>query len=418
MYNQPCVKFSYLSCPLLPCLAQDPPQKATQNKLIDTLESLDAGSFSNEAERVRTMEALSLALSRVQKPWDTVWQHNWVNPATNACVKTLIDAGVFKQWIGSGGSEKTSRELAKLTGTDEVLIRRMMRQIAGQNLITETAEDTYKPTPWVYSIAADEELSNTYGALYDFVNGPMFKSLPSYLKETGYKNPTDPKKCNWQFMNKSDATLFESLGSNAVAAKEFNDAMQSHSRYNMTPWPEVYPTRTLVEGSKPDRPLVVDVGGSKGHDLAKFHKRHPGIPKASLVLQDLPDILKDLTIPETITPQPHDFFTPQPVKGARAYFLHNVLHDWEDPQALKILKNLAAAMEKGYSKLLIHESLISRLKPSPRVTTSDITVMACLGSKERTEIEWRRLVERAGLRVVKIWRQPHSVESIIEAELV
>ncbi|KAM6508594.1 hypothetical protein FSOLCH5_011589 [Fusarium solani] len=364
------------------------------------------------------MEALSLALSRVQKPWDTVWQHNWVNLATNACVKTLIDAGVFKQWIRSGGSEKTSRELAKLTGTDEVLIRRMMRQIAGQNLITETAEDTYKPTPWVYSIAADEALSNTYGALYDFVNGPMFRSLPSYLKETGYKNPTDPNKCNWQFMNKSDATLFESLGSNAVAAKEFNDAMQSHSKYNMTPWHEVYPTRTLVEGSKLDRPLVVDVGGSKGHDLAKFHKRHPGIPKASLVLQDLPDILKELTIPETITPQPHDFFTPQPVKGARAYFLHNVLHDWEDPQALKILKHLAAAMEKGYSKLLIHESLISRVKPSPRVTTSDITVMACLGSKERTEIEWRRLVERAGLRVVKIWRQPHSVESIIETELV
>lgn len=293
-----------------------------------------------------------------------------------------------------------------------------MRQIAGQNLITETAEYTYKPTPWVYSIAVDEALSSTYGAFYDSMNGPMFRSLPFYLKETGYMNPTDPNKCNWQFMNKSDATLFESLGSDAVAAKSFNDAMQRHSKYNMAPWPEVYPTHTLVENSKPDRPLVVDVGGNKGHDLVKFHKRHPDTPKASLVLQDLPDVLQQLTVPETITAQPHDFFTPQPVKGARAYFLHNVLHDLEDPQALEILKQLAEAMEKGYSKLLVHENLISRVKPSPRVTTSDITMMACLGSKERTEAEWQRLVERTGLRVVKIWRQPHSVESIIEAELV
>lgn len=292
-----------------------------------------------------------------------------------------------------------------------------MRQIAGQNLIIEVAEDTFEPTPWVKALVADTALANTYGALFDFVNSPMFRSLPFYLKETGYKNPTDPTNCNWQFMNKTDLTFFQSVGGNPVAAREFNDAMESHSKYNLTPWPEVYPTETLVAESKTDRPLVVDVGGSKGHDLEKFRLRHPDIPAGSLVLQDLPDILKELTVPETIAVHPHDFFTAQPVKGARAYFMHNVLHDWEDTQATQILTHIAEAMEKGYSKLLIHESLVSSAKPLARVTTSDITMMACLAAKERTEAEWRQLIESVGLQVLKIWRPLHSVESVIEAEL-
>ena len=97
--------------------------------------------------------------------------------------------------------------------------------------------------------------------------------------------------------------------------------------------------------------------------------------------------------------------------------MHNVLHDWTDDLAVKILKNVAGAMEKGYSKLLVHESLISSVKPHARVTTSDLTMMACLAAKERTEAEWRGIFEEAGLGVVKIWRPAQSVESVIEAEL-
>lgn len=99
---------------------------SSADSLIAALEGVDATSFSSEAERVRAMDAISKALSRVQKPWDTVWQHNWVNPATNACVKTLIDAGVFNKWIESGASSKTCAELAELTGADEVLLSTLL----------------------------------------------------------------------------------------------------------------------------------------------------------------------------------------------------------------------------------------------------------------------------------------------------
>ena len=164
--------------------------------------------------------------------------------------------------------------------------------------------------------------------------------------------------------------------------------------------------------------MVVDVGGSKGHDLEKFRLRHPEIADGSLVLQDLPDVVKDVTMDKAISVQGYDFFTPEPVQGAKVYFMHNVLHDWTDDLAVKIIENVAKGMEKGYSKLLIHESLVSSSKPLARVTASDLTMMACLSAKERSESEWRGLVTSAGLRVVKIWRPQHSVESIIEAELV
>jgi hypothetical protein len=92
------------------------------DQLLSNLEGINSSSFANEAERVRARDALFEALRRVQSPWDIVWDHNWVAPATNASIKTLIEAGVFKKWAESGGKAKTCTELAELTGADELLI--------------------------------------------------------------------------------------------------------------------------------------------------------------------------------------------------------------------------------------------------------------------------------------------------------
>ncbi|KAL5348689.1 hypothetical protein ACLOAV_006107 [Pseudogymnoascus australis] len=384
------------------------------DRLIKNLQGIDESAFANEAERVRVRDALFEALRKVQSPWDIVWDHIWVSGATNASVKTLIDAGVFKKWAERGGSPKTCEKLADLTGTDELLIKRMMRQLAGQHLVIETGEDIYAATPWAMALASDPALSAVYGEFYAQLNNPMFKSLPYFLGERGFENPTDVNDCNWQYWTKTSNNLFADLSINPAMANDFHAAMQCHSKYNLTPWPEVYPTSTVVRAIKPGRALVVDIGGSKGHDLEKFRLCHPDIPEGSLILQDLPDVLKDVQVDPAILAQGYDFFTPQPVKGARIYFMHNVLHDWPDDSAIKILKNVASAMEKNYSKLLIHESLISRVNPLARVTVSDITMMACLASKERTEIEWGEIIENSGLRIVKIWRPPQSVESVIE----
>ncbi|KAG4432289.1 hypothetical protein IFR05_012237 [Cadophora sp. M221] len=243
-----------------------------------------------------------------------------------------------------------------------------MRQISGQHLVLETAKDTFAPTPWATALATDFVLANVYGEFYHGVNTPMFSSLPYFLKDNGFKNPTDLNNGNWQYKKPTTNNFFQDLAVSTDIAADFHCAMECHSKYNLTPWTEVYPTKTIVEAGKQGRALVVDIGGSKGHDLEKFRLCHPDIPEGSLILQDLPGVVQDLRVDKAISVQPYDFFTPEPVKGARVYFMHNVLHDWTDELVSKILENVVGAMEKRYSRLLIHESLISSVKLLARVT--------------------------------------------------
>ena len=95
---------------------------ASVESLRASLQGISANSFKTELERVQVRDALFEALRRVQSPWDIVWDHVWVTGATNASIKTLIEAGLFTKWAAEGGSEKTCTELAALTGADEVLI--------------------------------------------------------------------------------------------------------------------------------------------------------------------------------------------------------------------------------------------------------------------------------------------------------
>lgn len=92
------------------------------SELLKSLQGVSETSFANEEERVRVRDALFETLRKVQSPWDLVWEHNWVNPATNASIKSLIEAGLFKKWAESGGGPKTCTELTELTGADELLI--------------------------------------------------------------------------------------------------------------------------------------------------------------------------------------------------------------------------------------------------------------------------------------------------------
>lgn len=65
--------------------------------------------------------------------------------------------------------------------------------------------------------------------------------------------------------------------------------------------------------------FLVDVGGSKGHDLTKFLERHPfdSFP-GQLVLQDRGEVIDLIplgSLDSRIRAAAHDFFMPQPVKG-------------------------------------------------------------------------------------------------------
>ena len=103
-----------------------------------------------------------------------------------------------------------------------------------------------------------------------------------------------------------------------------------------------------------------------------------------------------------------------PFPGARAYYLHGVLHDWPDASALQILENQKSAMRPGYSLLLIHEHVIGQALDHPHATAYDLTMIGMVAGRERTEEEWRDLVAGAGMRLERVWRSEGAVQAILE----
>ena len=74
-------------------------------------------------------------------------------------------------------------------------------------------------------------------------------------------------------------------------------------------------------------------------------------------------------------------------------------------------------MKSGFSKLLINEYVVPDVGAAWSVTSMDWLMMALGAVKERTEQQWRALLEQAGFRVVQIWTYDQGTESLIEAEL-
>lgn len=100
---------------------------ASHGDLVSLLDKLNAGSFTDETERLRIKDALQSALRRTSTPFEVSQEHvNWYLTEI-AVVRSLIFAGVFQHWAQDGSEKLTCQELAKLTGADVVLLSKPIR---------------------------------------------------------------------------------------------------------------------------------------------------------------------------------------------------------------------------------------------------------------------------------------------------
>ena len=75
-------------------------------------------------------------------------------------------------------------------------------------------------------------------------------------------------------------------------------------------------------------------------------------------------------------------------------------------------------MKPGYSRLIIHEQVMPEYGSHPWAAVSDINQMGACASGERTENEWGKLLEKAGLERPKLyWPTDPSSEVAVESEL-
>jgi hypothetical protein len=96
-----------------------------------------------------------------------------------------------------------------------------------------------------------------------------------------------------------------------------------------------------------------------------------------------------------------DFFEAVPA-GADAYLLSRVLHDWDDEDALRILRVVRDAMSAEARLLVVDAILPERAVDQPFAIRMDLHMLLLLGARERTEAEFRDLLARAGFDVLRV----------------
>ncbi|KAK2037189.1 S-adenosyl-L-methionine-dependent methyltransferase [Colletotrichum somersetense] len=355
----------------------------------------------------------------LETPRETMVKHCWAQTGALAALNFGVDSGLWKLMAKHGDKPQKVGELAADLGVDPVLLGRLMRHLAAMGYIKETGLDEYRPTNFSKSMSLPM-IGDGYIAMTSCTGAAPLR-FHEYSRKRGYKNPTDAKDTALMYAYNTDMDMFawqQSLG----YGTHFNHHMSGY-RQGRVPWsaPTFFPVQDrLIAGAdqNPEAPFLVDIGGSIGHDIMEFHRFHPNAP-GKLILQDLPVVINQIKeLDPAVTPMSHDFLTEQPVKGARAYYMHSCLHDWPDDVCGKILAQIKAAMKPGYSKLLINENVIPSTGAYWETSALDMVMLTLFCSKERTEGDWYNLLETvAGLKIVKIWSGGKGVESLIEVEL-
>ncbi|KAK0108211.1 hypothetical protein ONS95_003031 [Cadophora gregata] len=335
-----------------------------------------------------------------------------LEPHQSASLRAAMAMGLI-ELIVSG--TKTASELASLTRCDKQLIVRILRPLSTMKIVDETGYEKYAATP-ITKILTVPSVGGGFKFMFDQAATSVVH-MPQYLAKTSFKNPEGPSG-NFQSAFNTDLQMFPWLMEHPEQMSNFNDLMMGQ-RMNRIEWFNFADVDSILfdgyNASHVDGTLLIDVGGGRGHDLEAFRKQFPEA-KGSLVLQDLPPVIDDIKeLHEDIVRMKHDFFTPQSVEGARAYYLRSILHDYSDDVCRKILTQIVAAMKPGYSKLLIFEWILPDVGTPLYPALLDINMLALLSGMERTQTQWKELLNCVGLDIVKFWTIDSETEGLIEA---
>jgi hypothetical protein len=146
---------------------------------------------------------------------------------------------------------------------------------------------------------------------------------------------------------------------------------------------------------------IADIGGGRGHLLAAVLQ---AAPRARGVLFDLPHVTAAAQAAgmesERLRLHPGNFFD-DALPAADCYLIMQVIHDWNDEKATRILTGIRRAAAPGAKLLMIECLVLDDSKPS-WTKMLDIQMLTLLSGKERTEKEYSDMLQRAGFRLDRV----------------
>ncbi len=295
---------------------------------------------------------------------------------------------------------KSGPELARLTGTHERSLLRLMRALVQLGIYTEVQNGSFTVTEMGTHLAANSERSLKAFVLLE---GGMLRASWSDLIESIRTGKTGPELAGL------GQERFEALAKTRDAGL-FNEAMVSITR---TAVPEILAAYDFSGIS-----TLIDVGGGLGELLIAILKQYPSMRGTIL---DLPHCeegarknFADATIAGRAEFIAHSFFDSVP-PGADAIIMKSIIHDWNDERCVRILQNCHRALKPGSRLMLVDRVMPEKGEPAGDAVTvvlDDLNMLRGPGGCERTPSEFRALLAKGGFSLRRII--PAGRYSVIE----
>lgn len=287
-------------------------------------------------------------------------------------------------------------ELAAGTGADPDALHRFLRVLAAEGILNEEQPGTFGLTPMGALLRTDTPGSLSH--LSSLMAGEAYEAwgAATHALRTGRPG----------FDEVYGSPYFEWLAAHPEAARTFNEGQAGLVTLRLLP---------LLEWDWSAVGSVVDVGGGNGTlltDLLHGNDRLKGVVfDLPHVLDEARQALADAGLDGRADCVGGSFFDEVPA-GGDVYVLAQILHDWDDESAIRILESCRRAMG-GQGRLLILEQVVPDDGSRHPAALLDLHMLVLLGGRERTESEWRALLDRGGFDTVEIHRGARA--ALIEA---
>ncbi|KIX09480.1 uncharacterized protein Z518_00560 [Rhinocladiella mackenziei CBS 650.93] len=352
--------------------------------------------------------------------------YHTVNMIEVVAIRTLRGLGVFEK-IPVEGSISLA-DLSKATNVQDSLLERMLRLLVGVGFVDQTADYKYGHTKFskAYTFPVPGP-GNHFQMLFDENFSTMW-NFHNYVKEVAGggmpSEPDDSQNNPYTHRHGMDGRpVWDVLANLPDRLKAFQLGFMAQE--DSGPIIGFFDYAALFDpATDGDRPTLVDVGGGQGQSIMQILQATPSLDPSRMVLQDLPEPVQQAQeskmLPEGVRIMVHDFWTPQPIKGAKAYFIRRIMHDYSDENCTKILRQIRDAMSPD-SKVLIADMVMPK-----RVSEADLPAaamdncMMVMGGKERTEENFSKILSNAGLKLSKVWRSREggATGNLVEARLM
>src|ERR1700674_1617458 len=293
---------------------------------------------------------------------------------------------------------KSSADLAHATGTHAPSLYRVLRALDSVGVFAEDDRGRFGLTPLGATLRTDVPGSLRYFAIEE-----LGENHYSAWEKVLHSVETGAIAFNHVY----GASKWQYMAEHPDEAKIFDAAMSSFS--------SVVAAAVVAAYDFSSSATVVDIGGGDGTLLTAILK---GNPQLRGVLADLPHVaeggqrrFKTEGLADRSEIAAGSFFESAP--AGDTYVLKWIIHDWDNQRSAAILKNCRSAMATN-GRVLLVEAVIQ-----PGTATSfskyvDLNMLVMTGGRERTEAEYRALLDSAGLRLTRIV-PTHTEMSVIEA---